>query len=121
MSMNLYVEGTRKATVVVNGKKKPIIDRVSFPLWQTPTVLTNAVLALTTIDQQVNAYIKWVDSATSPVEENVYDYAGKLDENLEYPVIGRKTVYPAQEHANELRNWIQMCNDEEYSIKFYSL
>lgn len=40
MSMNLYVEATRKATVKVKGRRKIIMDRVSFNLWQTPTEVT---------------------------------------------------------------------------------
>ena len=67
MSMNLYVEGTRKATVKVKGKKKKAItDRTKFSLWQTLTELTYEVLALPTVEQQVKAYICWVDSAIKP-------------------------------------------------------
>ena len=49
MSMNLYVEGTRKATVKVKGKRKTITDSTKFSLWQTPTQLTYEVLELPTI------------------------------------------------------------------------
>lgn len=44
MSMNLYVERTRPATVIVKGKKKQIVDRSSFALWQTPTNITRPIL-----------------------------------------------------------------------------
>ena len=121
MSMNLYVKGTRKATVVVKGKKKTIEDRTKFDLWQTPTKLTYEVLALPTLEQKVEAYIKWADSVSTPYEDNVYDYDGELNDDFEYPVIGRKMVYPAQDHARELRDWLRMCDDEDYTVNFYTL
>lgn len=121
MSMNLYVRGVRKATVVVKGKKKTIEDTTSFGLWQTPTVLTCEVLALPTNELRVEAYIKWADSVSTPYEDNVYDYNGQLDENFDYPVIGRVMVYPAREHASDLRAWLRMCDDEDYTVEFYEL
>jgi hypothetical protein len=121
MSMNLYVEATRKATVKVKGKRKIITDRVSFGLWQTPTKVTYEILPLPTLEQKVEAYIKWADSVSTPYEDNIYDYNGELDENFEYPVIGRKTVHPAQDHAKELRDWLKMCDDEDYSVNFYTV
>lgn len=121
MSMNLYVEATRKATVVVKGKEKTITDRIKFNLWQTPTKLTYEVLDLPTTEQKVEAYIKWADSVCEPREEEVYDYNGQLDENFDYPVIGTKMVNPAQDHANEFREWLRHCDEEDFSVDFYAL
>ena len=118
MSMNLYVEGTRKATVKVKGKRKTIVDRVSFGLWQTPTEVTLQILSLVPV-QQAEAYIEWAKSASEPYEDNVYDYEAMPDENWEYPVIGRKMVDPVEEHAMEFRDWLKMCEDEDYTVKFY--
>ena len=101
--MNLYVDATRIATVKVKGERKTITDHTKFSLWQTPTKLTYEVLALPTVEQQAKAYICWVDCVSKPYEDNVYDFSAPLDENLEYPVIGRKMVNPAQEHTVELR------------------
>ena len=120
MSMNLYVEATRKATVKVKvkGKRKIITDRDSFDLWQTPTEVTRQILSLVPV-QQAEAYIEWAKSASEPYEDNVYDYEAMPDENWEYPVIGRKMVDPAEEHAAEFRDWLKMCEDEDYTVKFY--
>ena len=118
MSMNLYVEGTRKATVKVKGKRKTITDRVSFGLWQTPTEVTRQILRLVPA-QQTEAYIEWAKSASESYEDNVYDYEAMPDENWEYPVIGRVMVDPAEEHVKEFRDWLKMCQDEEYTVKFY--
>lgn len=121
MSMNLYVKGTRKATVVVKGKKKTITDRIEFDLWQTPTEMTDEVFNLPTTEQKVEAYIKWADSVCEPREKEVYDYNGQLDENLKYPVIGTEMVNPAQDHANEFREWLQHCDEGDFSVEFYAL
>ena len=118
MSMNLYVEGTRKATVKVKGKRKTITDRVSFGLWQTPTEVTRQILSLPPV-QQAEAYIEWAKSISEPYEDNVYDYEAMPDENWEYPVIGRVMVDPAEEHAAQFRDWLKMCDDEDYTVKFY--
>lgn len=93
MSMNLYVEGTRKATVTVKGKKKTFTDRTEFKLWQTPTKLTLQAMALPQNDQKVDAYVRWADSVTED----------------------------AQEHVTSLREWLRMCDDEDFSVTFYSL
>ena len=118
MSMNLYVEGTRKATVKVKGKRKTIVDRVSFGLWQTPTEVTRQILSLVPV-QQAEAYIGWAKSVSEPYEDSVYDYTANPDENWEYPVIGRVMVDPAEEHAVKFRDWLKMCRGEEYTVKFY--
>ena len=118
MSMNLYVEATRKATVKVKGKRKIITDRVSFDLWQTPTEVTCQILSLIPV-QQAEAYIEWAKSASEPYEDNVYDYEAIPNENWEYPVIGRVMIDPAEEHATEFRDWLKMCENEDYTVKFY--
>ena len=120
MSMNLYVEGTRPATVKVKGKRKTITDRVSFGLWQTPTEVTRQILSLPPV-QQAEAYIGWAKSISEPYEDNVYDFSAPLDENFEYPVIGREMVNPAQEHTVELHKWLKMCEDEDYTVEFYTV
>ena len=54
-------------------------------------------------------------------EDNVYDYEAMPDENWEYPVIGRVMVDPAEEHTSEFRDWLKMCDDEDYTVKFYTV
>ena len=120
MSMNLYVDGTRTATVKVKGKRKTITDRTKFSLWQTPTEVTRQILSLVPA-QQTEAYIEWAKSASEPYEDNVYDYEAMPDENWEYPVIDRVMVDPAEEHVAEFRDWLKMCDDEGYTVKFYTV
>ena len=121
MSMNLYVEGTRKATVKVKGKTKSIVDRTVFGLWQTPTKVTYDILDLPTNEQKVEAYAKWAESAVKPYEADVYDYGDEMDDDFNYPVIGRQTINPAADHIAEFREWLQMCDDEDYTVAFYTV
>ena len=89
MSMNLYVERTRPATVIGKGKKKRIVDRSSFNLWQTPTSITRAILRS---GDRAQAYIDWVDSCNNDCG---YD------------------------HISEFRDWIRESEEEDFTITFY--
>ncbi len=121
MSMNLYVEATRKAWVKVKGKKKPIADRTTFDFWQTPTKLTYEILSLPNDQMRAEAYIRWADEVSRPYEENVYDYDGVLNEDFEYPVIGTRVVKDSDRHIAEFREWLQMCDNEDYNLHFYTI
>lgn len=122
MSMNLYIEATRKA-YALNGKGKRVSfnDRRTFDCWQTPTKVTYDVLAKKTEQEKVETYVQWADSAVKPYEDNMYDFESGPDDNLDYPVIGRKMIYPAQEHANALREFLKDCHEEGFSVKFYTM
>ena len=91
MSMNLYVERTRPATVIVKGKKKQIVDRSSFALWQTPTNITRAILRS---GERAQAYIAWVNSLDSDHGDT---------------------------HIAEFSDWIRESEEEDFSIEFYEV
>ncbi len=83
MSMNLYLEGKKKA------------ETVSFPLWQTPTTLTKEVLGMSNLEQKVKSYVKWADSVAEKNE--------------------------SKNHVKELREWLFKCEEEDFSVVFYTL
>lgn len=91
MSMNLYVERNRPATVIVKGKKKRIVERSSFRLWQTPTSITREILRS---GDRVQAYIDWVESCNNEYGEN---------------------------HISEFRDWIRESEEEDFRIIFYEI
>ena len=91
MSMNLYVERTRPATVIIKGKKKRIVECSSFNLWQTPTSITRAILSS---GDRAQAYIDWVDSC-----ENDYD----------------------DDHISEFSDWVRESEEEDFTITFYEV
>ncbi len=89
MSMNLYVERTRPATVIVKGMEKRIVDCSSFYLWQTPTSITRAILRS---GDRAQAYIDWVDSCENEYVDN---------------------------HISEFIDWIRESEEEDFTITFY--
>lgn len=118
MSMNLYVEGTRDALVLVKGREKTIVDRTSFSLWQTPTVVTQDILSRPSIKEKVEAYKQWARSQVEPYDEDVY-----ADDDIfcEREPIGTKLYDPCEEHFAELDKWLQYCHDEDYDVEFYEM
>ena len=91
MSMNLYVERTRKAFAIVRGKKKEFKDRSSFNLWQTPTSVTRSILS--SFDA-AEAYIEWVRSCENHCGEN---------------------------HITDFREWLTESSEEGYVVNFYEM
>lgn len=122
MSMNLHIEATRKA-FAFNAKKKKIsfTDRRTFNCWQTPTNVTKEVLAKKSDDEKVKAYLDWAESICPGYEDNIYDYGAVMGEDLEYPVIGRKMVYPAKEHGKKLQDFLKNCHEEGFAVNFYMM
>lgn len=122
MSMNLYIHGLRKAFAFnKNGKKIEFEDRKNFSLWQTPTNVTYEILALSTPEAKVEAYVSWAKTRSVPYEEEIYDYSGELDDNYNYPVIGKKMVDPIVEHEESLREFVESSYEEGFDIEFYTL
>lgn len=115
MSINLHVEAVAQADVV-GGRRIKITDK--FGLWQTPTTVTNAIMQHSDTAAIIEEYRKFCESVCEPCDEPIYDYNGALDSNFEYPLIGTKRVYPAQEHISELLEWIAARELEGYSIEF---
>lgn len=122
MSMNLYIEATRNAFAFnAKGEKVSFVDSRKFDCWQTPTQVTKSVLAKETQDEKIKEYVMWAQSSSEPYEDDVYDFSGKLDENFDYPVIGKKVVNPAQDHANELSEFLKNCHEEGFVIIFHTM
>ena len=90
--MNLNVERTRPATVIVKGMKKRIVDCSSFNLWQTPTSITRAILSS---GDRAQAYIDWVNSF--------------------------KNEYVRHQHISEFSDWIRESEEEDFTITFYEV
>lgn len=89
MSMKLYVERTRPATVIVKGMKSGQRPASSFNLWQTPTSITHAILRS---GDRAQAYIDWVNSCENECGDN---------------------------HISEFRDWIRESEEEDFTITFF--
>lgn len=118
MSMNLHL----KATVDTTTPKGNVITvKEYFNLWQTPTKITYKILEHNSNDDIIEEYSKWCESVSKPYEDNVYDYNQPMNDQLEYPVIGKQMVYPAQNHIEELKAWRKHYENEGYEIEFFAL
>ena len=105
MSMNLFVERTRPATVTVKGMKKQIVDRSSFNLWQTPTEVTRRILRES---DKPRAYCEWVRSCEWVCSCEWGRSCGSCDSINE-------------EHIQEFLEWIRESEEEDFSIEFYEV
>lgn len=113
--------GERNATVVVHGEQKTIIDYVQFDLFQTPTKVSYEIFDLQNIEAQIDAYVAWAKSLNLPLQEIYDDYEDELDACLNGPSPAHKISFisPGDKHINDLREFIIMCNEEDYTIKFF--
>lgn len=111
MSTNLNVYGIRAVTVNATGEQSSQVIR--FDLWQTPSKITEQILASSDI---IQAYKDWVSA--DKVEEVVDVYADD-DYFQEHPPIGVKTVCDADEHLADFDEFIEQCADGYYQLTFY--
>lgn len=115
MSMNIFIFGTRNAVVKVKGKRKQIKDTTNFNEWQTPTAVTKAILAAGNTDSMVKAYIDWV--LTQGVDE-IEPVFAEDDIFCEGDPIGTRVFNTAVEHVERFREWLAMCEAEDFTVKF---
>lgn len=113
MSMNLHVEAKRSVTVNKTGKGSVQVER--FNLWQTPTNVTREILQS---GDHLTAYINWV--LEDCMVETIPQYAPE-DIFCEGEIVGYIEHCAADEHVNELKEWINTMLDEGYEIEFYEL
>ncbi len=64
-----------------------------FPLWQTPTVLTNEVLNCKTNEEKVKKYASWANKTTDSQS--------------------------VKEHISSFRKWIKNCDEKGYQVEFF--
>lgn len=117
MSMNLYLRATLKVKPVF---ENPItLDKIyelihSCRLWQTPTDVTNRILASSDIKQ---AYFDWVMSKNIKETRNIYAET-KYDPFCENP-IAIEIVDCGQEHIKEVENFL--VTHVDWKIEWFSM
>jgi hypothetical protein len=109
MSMNLHLSASREITVNQTGKIEQ--QHVSFSLWQTPTLVTRAILGKT---DQLAAYATWVMSISSDEIEKIY----ALDDWDETNPLGTRIVNHGADHITDLTAWIDSVKLAGYEIEF---
>jgi hypothetical protein len=113
--------GERNAIVNAHGQQKIIVDRVEFDLFQTPTEVSYEVFNLGDIQAQINAYTVWIKSLDLSLQEMYDDYEDEIDACLNGPSPAHKISFinPGDKHINDLSEFITMCNEEAYTVKFF--
>lgn len=111
MSTNLHIVGTRIITFVKpDGSLGEDLQRIKFDTWQTPTAVTRS--AMISADQ-IGAYIEWI--LTMRQEQSVPIFA-EDDIFGEGEPIGFETVCVADDHVQQLREWISESRDRGFKI-----
>jgi len=74
MSFNLRLLATRTVTLP-SGKTEEQLERPDI-FWQTPTTVTNSILALPTLSAQIEAYFEWNKTIDYQMEDKIIFYEG---------------------------------------------
>ncbi len=108
MSFNLHLSAT--VTCIIKGKPKKLYEK--FDLFQTPTKITDEILASADIKQ---AYYDWIKSHSEDEKIPVYanDFFG------EGVPIGYKTINEGLMHIEVLEQWLK--DHEDWDILWEAL
>ena len=111
MSINIHIIGTRRITYA-NGKgsQKTGEQEIQFPCWQTPSDVSRSIMANCS---PIAGYQAWVRSRARVEKIGIYH-----DHNTfcEGPVIGYDIFCAADEHLEQLNDWLKMCDEEGYKV-----
>lgn len=113
MSTNIHVRATREIIVVKTGVSE-IQTQTCSMIWQTPTVITKAIMAC---EDKKQAYIEWVLSKC--VDETQLVYA-EDDIFHDKPPVGFETVNYGKIHVEEFNSWCDIMESKGYVIEFES-
>jgi hypothetical protein len=113
MSMNFHISGTREITVNKTGKV--LLQHINYNCWQTPTAVTNKILAS---DSPVESYKAWVMEKSEDEIELVY---ADSDIFCEEAPVDSKIVNCGKDECDQLDSWISAVLAEGYELDFYTL
>lgn len=103
MSMNIYIEGTRKVLLKSNPSKEST-QTIHFNCWQTPTDVTDKILKS---KDQMQAYKDWVMDFYKRVK--IEDDCGDVYDGY------------SEDHIERLNEFIKKCKNESYEIEIYQM
>jgi hypothetical protein len=104
----MHFAAEREIIVVKTGQKR--IQRINFDdVWQTPTIVTRELMA----GDPVQGYKDWILSRGR--DEMVAVYA-EDDYFEERAPVGTRIYNAAKEHVAEFEAWLEMCEEEGYTV-----
>lgn len=111
MSTNIHVRATREIIVVKTGVSE-IQSQTCSMIWQTPTVVTKAIMAC---EDKKQAYIEWVEAKSKDETQLVYE---ENDIFHERAPIGVEVVNYGKIHAEEFKAWCDIMESKGYVVEF---
>lgn len=115
MSLNFNIRAERKISFKKkDGKRSSEIQLVSFDCIQTPTKVTEHIMATA---QPINAYIDYIRSLSKPERMPVY---AEDDYFCENGIISYVDYDWTIEHIDLLNKWIFDQEEQGYTIKYIS-
>ena len=110
MSMNIYIEAVREAIAVKTGEH--FKDTAVFPVWQTSTKDTTAIMAA---EDRVAAYIDVIRTYGEPYEQYVFAEDDIFEEG---DPISTRIVDDGADHAEYLMRWIADVTARGFDVEF---
>lgn len=110
MSTNIHIIAKRK--ILVLSTNKTDVQQIKFPVWQTPTTVTQQIMQK---QDKICEYKRWVLSVSEDKVENIY---AKEDSFCENKPIGTRVYNAGKEHIAEFEHWLSDCEKNGYDIQF---
>ena len=114
MSINIHIFAQRKITFKKkNGKRSGAIQEIVFPAWQTPTDVSRAIMRSHNPAQE---YKDWIARECSR-DDFLFVYA-EDDPFEEREPVGTVEFNQGKEHLKEFEEWLEMCDEEGFEVRF---
>lgn len=112
MSMNIHIKAVRHVQVL--STRKIVEQSIAFNAWQTPTSVTEDILASLNPSE---TYKNWIrqESVNMDILGNIFDDEDILEEG---EPIGTRIYNPGLDHLEMFDTWLKMCADEGFTVKF---
>jgi hypothetical protein len=114
MSMNVIIIATRKISFKKkNGEMHDSVQMETFRAWQTPTCVTDEILAS---KDPAQAYVDWILRERSRDQEwPVYADDDILGDGVP---VGTRIVNEGKEHVEDFREWVEFVEEQGFTVKF---
>lgn len=113
MSINIHIRAKRLVTVTyqIKGvtKSEPKEEALYFDCFQTPSKISNEIMSS---ENALAAYCDYVLSLNIEDEEDIYD-----EEDIFGDPIDTIIVNVSKNHVAHLKNWIEECEANGYTIE----
>ena len=112
MSMNILITANRDIKIIKTGKTTQ--QSISFNAWQTPTTVTYDIL---NSSNKAEAYKNWVraESVNMDIDESIYHDDDPFEQNAP---IGKRIYNPGLHHIEQFNEWLNMCEEEGFTVEF---